>query len=261
MTAARECGDKRQTSASLEELGHYAVARGEYERATACYEEALRLSRELSNKPRIAVALLGLARVARAQADHQTAGALREEAHALGPGTNTQMFHQGRLLLAWGDYAGARSYYEEGLALPYALDEARGVAWALVQVGHAAWLQGDLVAANSYGVKALELFQGQEDMGGILASLEALAVAAMAQGLDARPAGGERAARLLGAGEALREALGLPATGWWRHPSERIREAVRAASLKAAFAAAWAEGQALPLEEAIAYALEEQHPE
>jgi hypothetical protein len=61
----------------------------------------------------------------------------------------------------------------------------------------------------------------------------------------------------LGAGEALREALGLPATGWWRHPSERIKEAVRAASLKAAFAAAWATGRTMALEDAVALALED----
>ncbi len=78
-------------------------------------------------------------------------------------------------------------------------------------------------------------------------------MAALAQGQK------ERAARLLGAAEALREALGLGIQGaarYWRRLSERMGEAVRAASLEQAFAAAWAEGRAMSLEQAIGAALE-----
>jgi hypothetical protein len=54
-----------------------------------------------------------------------------------------------------------------------------------------------------------------------------------------------------------REALGLAGPSWWRHPQERIGEPVWAESLQQEFAASWAEGRALALEDAIKDALEE----
>jgi hypothetical protein len=78
----------------------------------------------------------------------------------------------------------------------------------------------------------------------------ALAVAALTQGRK------ERAARLLGA-MAQHKAYELPDHHWWRRPRERIGAAVREASLQQECAAAWAEGQAMTLEDAIRYALQE----
>ncbi len=67
-----------------------------------------------------------------------------------------------------------------------------------------------------------------------------------------------RAARLGGAGEALREALGMPLAPAERSDYDWAVGAMRAALGEEAFAAAWAEGRALPLEEAVALALEGQ---
>ena len=64
----------------------------------------------------------------------------------------------------------------------------------------------------------------------------------------------ERAARLLAAAAALREEIGAP-QGWGRRVHERAEAAARAALPPEAFAAAWAAGAALPLEEAVAEAL------
>lgn len=64
------------------------------------------------------------------------------------------------------------------------------------------------------------------------------------------------AARLLGAAEALLRASG---GAWWladRVEYERNLATIRAALSEEAFAAAWAEGQAMTLERAIAYASE-----
>jgi len=69
----------------------------------------------------------------------------------------------------------------------------------------------------------------------------------------------ERAARLLGATEAVREAIqiGLSAAYPDRIEYDRYVAAVRAQLDEAVFAAAWAEGRALTLEQAIEYALSE----
>src|SRR6185437_5432716 len=66
-----------------------------------------------------------------------------------------------------------------------------------------------------------------------------------------------RAARLGGAAEGLREAIGQPLTPGERGDHDRAIAALRAVLGEAAFAAAWAEGRALPLDEAIALALAE----
>jgi hypothetical protein len=103
-------------------------------------------------------------------------------------------------------------------------------------------------------VEALGLFRELGNDEGMLSALESLGVAALGEGHK------ERAARLLGAAEALREAPGLSGREWWRRARERIGEAARAASLSQAFAAAWEAGRALSLEEAIALALEDPGP-
>lgn len=67
----------------------------------------------------------------------------------------------------------------------------------------------------------------------------------------------DRAARLLGAADALRETIGQPLS-----PSERAGVDVDVATVRTAlgddaFTAAWAVGRAMSLEEVIAYALED----
>src|SRR5436853_427788 len=66
-----------------------------------------------------------------------------------------------------------------------------------------------------------------------------------------------RAARLMGAAEALHEALHIPVPYCSRADHDRAVAAARAALGEEAFAAAWAEGRAMTLEQAIAFALQE----
>jgi hypothetical protein len=67
----------------------------------------------------------------------------------------------------------------------------------------------------------------------------------------------ERAARLLGAAEALREATGTPVQAVDRADRERAAASVRSGSEAKRLDQAWAEGRAMTLEQAIEYALEE----
>jgi non-specific serine/threonine protein kinase len=75
--------------------------------------------------------------------------------------------------------------------------------------------------------------------------------------LAAQEGGPERAARLWGAAAALREAHGLHLPALLRARSEGYAAAARAQVGEAAFAAAWAAGRAMTLEQAVADALEE----
>ena len=67
----------------------------------------------------------------------------------------------------------------------------------------------------------------------------------------------ERAARLFGAAERLREVSGLPLTPDEKVWNDRGIPAARTLLGDRAFAAAWDEGRALFWEQAVAYALEE----
>jgi hypothetical protein len=195
-----------------------------------------------------------------ANGHHEKAGALLDEAKALGRELRDKRLisdlcmQQGHMLLEGGDLAATRRCYEEGLALRREIEDRWAIAWALLEVGHVVWLQGEPAVTQSHAQGALALFQALGDKDGLLAGLESLAAAALVQKRE------ERTARLMGAVEALRDALKLCGPDSWRRPKARMRDAVRAASLKEALAAAWAEGRAMSLEEAVRYALEDQHP-
>ncbi|HEY6073938.1 MAG TPA: hypothetical protein VIV15_11230, partial [Anaerolineales bacterium] len=67
----------------------------------------------------------------------------------------------------------------------------------------------------------------------------------------------ERAATLLGAAEALREAIGSPMTTSERREYDPVVAQLRAGAEQAPVEAAWARGRALTLDEAVVYALAE----
>ena len=66
----------------------------------------------------------------------------------------------------------------------------------------------------------------------------------------------ERAARLLGASAARRDERGISLSPFTRADHDHAAKAAREALGEEAFAAAWAVGHAMPLEESIADALE-----
>jgi len=84
-------------------------------------------------------------------------------------------------------------------------------------------------------------------------ALEAWGIFAAAQGQA------QRAARLLGSAEALRETIGapLPVSDRAHYDYDRYAASIRVALGEERMAAAWAEGRAMTLEQAIACALED----
>jgi hypothetical protein len=98
---------------------------------------------------------------------------------------------------------------------------------------------------------SLAVFQELADKLWMAQNLEGLAAVAVAQ------AQSERAARLFGAAEGGRDAIGAPLPPAERSEHDRSVAAARAALGDEAFAAAWAEGRTMTFERAIAYALTE----
>ena len=89
------------------------------------------------------------------------------------------------------------------------------------------------------------------DKAGIVGCLEGMAAVALAK---RRP---ERAARLFGTSAMLRETIDAPLSPAERLAYERDLVMGRAQLDEGTFAAAWAEGRTMTLEQAVAYGLEE----
>ena len=155
----------------------------------------------------------------------------------------------GELVRTEGDYAAARSFYEQSLTLRRELGDEWGVANSLINLGYVACSQGDYRQAATLIRECLLLCQKPGDKRGIS---YCLALLARVTGDTGQP---ERAARLFGAAEALREAIHVRLEYVDRIEEDRNIDAVRTQLDEAAFAAAWAEGRAMTLEQAVDYAL------
>lgn len=197
-------------------LGAAAQNQGDYARAAALHEECLILSRELGDKLQAAAALVNLANVSYYQGDHDQ----------------------------------AREWAEEAKTLLAALGAKHQLAVCLWTLGTLAFVQGEAARAIGLYRESLTLYQGLGDRRGIAECLESLA------GVAAAVKQGERAARLFGAADALRERIKSPLPLSDRPAYDRSIAAVHSLLPEASFAAAYDQGRHLPLEEAISEAMQ-----
>ncbi len=121
---------------------------------------------------------------------------------------------------------------------------------ALHNLGFVALYRGYDAQATAYFVESLESYRRANDHTDMPVSLAGLAAVAAARGQL------ERAARLFGAAEALLEATSERLDPADRIACDRSCAAVRNQLDAVTFAAAWAEGRTMEMEQAIAYALE-----
>jgi predicted ATPase/class 3 adenylate cyclase len=239
---------------ALVSASNFAWAQGDDERAQAAAAESLALARAQGQRAGwatgAALYMLGVI-AARVQGDLERATTYMEESvaqlRAAGePWLAASYLAQvGAIAQERGDPERATACYEESLAFVQRTGaEAEG--GALGGLADLARLRGDLASAESLGCEQLLIWRRLRAPGYVAVALENLALTAAAAGEGARA---ERTARLLGAAMALREQVGAPL----RLPL--AADTARAALGEEAWAAAFAAGQALSLEEAIAEAL------
>jgi predicted ATPase/DNA-binding SARP family transcriptional activator len=253
-------GTTARTAARAKALpgaGLLAWAQSDYARARSLLEESLAICREVGDRGIIAGLLYNLGLVAWGQGDYAGARSLHEECLAIKRKLGDQgelaypLRSLGRVAQAQGDYARARSLLEESLAICRELQDRGGIAYSFNVLGSVALARGDNGAAQALFEESLAIFRELGDKGGIITDLEEMAEVAVAH------AQAERAARLFGAAEGLRDALGAPLPRADRTEDGLSVAAVRAALGEEAFAAAWAAGRAMSLEQAIALALDD----
>jgi hypothetical protein len=116
-------------------------------------------------------------------------------------------------------------------------------------LGTIAQHRGDYERAQAIHTQGLKLLKKIDDRRILALTLEKLAGVAAGQGR------GDRAARLLGAAEALREEIHVQVESIDRSDYDRIEGMTRAMMDEDQLLEAWAEGRAIDLERAISYAL------
>jgi predicted ATPase/DNA-binding SARP family transcriptional activator len=212
----RELGDDREVARMLSNLGSVALLEGNNERATALYEETIPLFRNAGDDRGLMITLSNLASIANAS----------------------------------GDHVRGRTLGEEGLAVARRVGDKDQVSVSLHNLGRADLRQGRYLEAGGRFAESLGLAVelGYKEV--IAYCLEACGELA-ATGQD-----WERAARLLGAGEGLFEALGVPMGADDRDGYEATVEQLKERLGEAALADLQAEGRALSLEQAVAVAME-----
>lgn len=219
--------------------------------------QALAIARQGQNKSEIARALFWLAAHCTSDPkDYEEGLKLCVEAEALYQELNDKpglawVYNQiGELKRLLNDYGGARIAYEQSVAVCWEVGNKRRAAIALVNLSYAAQHQGDYEQAEQYAMKGLRLLQELNLKYHITIVLAMLAGPVAAQGQA------ERAARLLGASEAIFEGMSVNL-----QPADRVEidgyiAIVRRQLDPDQFQQTWAEGRNMTFEEAIRYALE-----
>jgi hypothetical protein len=201
--------------------------------------------------------LLTMAGVAIMQENAARAEALIEQATALRPESHDwigwSLNHLGHAAQLRGEYGRAEQLHQKTLALFVERlgDKSTGVMWAYQGLGETALGQGNPTAARKWLSADLRLCS---ELGTRMMAAWCLAGLGSAAALNEEP---ERAARLWGAAQQLRAALGCRPAPAARATYERLLALARAQIGEDAFASAWAAGEALSLEQAIAEALDE----
>ena len=212
---AREVGDERLLTDTLNSAAIGGMNSGEFEWADRFFSEALELSRRLGDEFGEARVLGNLGEVARHRGDLETAEARYEEAlniqRRTGWGQNAayNLLNLGLLSRQRENATGACQRYKEVLALAHSLEDRETVAYALAGLAGVAGEGGDF----------------------------------------------QRAARLLGAAEALLEKIGAALEHSERELADADTVAARRALGEQRFAVAFKAGRALTWEAAVAEAL------
>jgi predicted ATPase/class 3 adenylate cyclase len=223
--------------------------------ARAHGREAAGILREAGDREGEASAWRMLGHAAVAQGDHAAARAEAEQGLAVLGGTGSVFLAAGlRHVLAQacyyqGEYPAAQAHLETALRIDGVSTRTAGdLDW----LGHVALARGDPAAARARYAESLERRRQLPPAAlGFAFTLCGLVLLAAANGEH------RRAARLAGAAAAICERSGVrPERTQEAGFGERL-SAARAALGEEAFAAAWAAGQVMTLEQAVAYALED----
>jgi predicted ATPase/class 3 adenylate cyclase len=255
---ARQLGDRQLLANSLAVLGMTAGFWGDLDRARAAGGEALALGRELGDTQSLILALGTFSIVDQASQTSpesmrkRLAEMLRLARQTGNPWTIAlTTLNLARLEAASSSLPEARSLFEESMRLFSQVGDPIQLLGARSELAHATRHDGQLDEAMTLYGETLRGWQHLGQRGAIAHQLESLAIVALARQQ------GARAARLLGAAETLRETSGAVHMAIEHAEYERTVADLRAQLPALDLEAAWTEGRAMAMDEAVEYALNE----
>jgi len=225
--------------------------------ATKAYDDALAILREIGDPASIAEGMYNLAFVEPIRGNLQKSIDMFRECRVafekLGDrrGVADALFGLAVMSRLQGDLMTARASAKEGLALHEELGDVFGMAGTKYVLGRAAAELGDLDLGRRYFLETLDIMEMVGERTGIALILDNMAHQANARGDPLR------AMRLAGASEAIKEAVGGQAPPELIHlpdPRDRARHLASEDQLQAA----WQEGRAMTLAQAVAFVREDQ---
>jgi predicted ATPase/DNA-binding CsgD family transcriptional regulator len=244
LALAREGSDPRAICGALRTLAIVARDQGEHATARALAREAVDAARPLDDPHLLAQSLSCLGRVEFFAGGNRASLQLHSEAIELleHAGSATEREIEG-IFVGWchisdSDYEAAAPYFERSWDAARGLDDRWLVALSLGGLLRIAASRGDLELAVDHAVEALRICSAIDER-----FLGAMCIVGLADALQP----GARAARLLGAADALRTGVGAKWPVLLAKEYRRAIEAARGTLSPDAFAVAIAEGRAMSL--------------
>jgi predicted ATPase/DNA-binding SARP family transcriptional activator/DNA-binding CsgD family transcriptional regulator/Tfp pilus assembly protein PilF len=256
----RRSNDIRGVARALGDLGSLVLDRGDYEQATSLLEESLTLHRQLGSREDVIGVLDSLGVLASAKGDPEQAISYFSEALVLSRETGNvrrsaaSLGNLGITMLVHKDPDRATVMLDESLVLFREIGDISNVAIGLMYSALAALTRGDHERVRALGKESLKLLQKAEDKQHVADCLEIMAGAAGAQDRA------QRAARLWGAAESIREEIGVSLQPEDRRVLDPYLAAARLGLGDVGWRVALAQGRTMMPERAIEYALSEEDP-
>jgi len=251
-----EIGDTRSIAWTLNDQGNIACLQNEFAAARAFYEKSLDIFKEIGDKSNIARTLRSLGNLAGQEGDYISGQKWLEESASIHRERGERRF------LAWSlidlgnnlqdqeKFEPARTTKQEALILFEEIGDKAGIAGSWLFLGELQTCIGDLTGAKILHAKSLRLSCDLNDKYIVSLNLEGLATVSLMERMP------QRFARLRGATSALRDAIDAQHTPLEKARYDQQAAQARAELGEAAFAAAWEEGHAMTLEQAVDYALQ-----
>lgn len=255
LALARALNDRDLIATALQLLGSVAREQGAYNRAIELHQESLALWRELNNRRGVARSLNYIGFASWLQHDFERTAMVCEQALALFRGMGDKeglvwsLLNLAAVMYYRERYERAVSLCRESLGLSRGIGYKEGIAWSLNIWGNVARRQNQLEMGKAMLRESLELHDELEDKWRMASVLESLG------GIACEQKEMERAVRLLGAAEALRNAVGTPLPPVEQEDRTRYLKLAQVALGEEKFTALWLEGRTLPIEQIIVYAL------
>jgi predicted ATPase/DNA-binding SARP family transcriptional activator len=251
----RALGDAEGTAVTLLNLAYIAM-RHDNDAAHALAEESLKMRRASGNKHGMATALDSLGYIATQQGTPKAARTYFEESLALHrelgnrSGIVTITNGLGDIAYVEQDYVAAHSLFKEALTIAREIGDKKQAADAALKLGFTSRKQGDDSTVRTYLQQALAYYHEVNDKVACGRIVELFVCLAVARGQMVC------ALQLAGAIVDLQTHIGIDA--YWpalrREFEDAIGKARTALEVEAANAA-WAEGQAMTLDEAVTFVI------